>query len=120
MNRMRHQYLLIIVLSVAISASTAQPTMLAAAPALPAQTPSAPSLVAAPNPFFNESTLPFQAPPFDKIKDSDYQPALEEGMNRQLVEVEAIANNNEPPTFANTIEALERSGALLTRASKVF
>ena len=120
MNRMRHQYLLIIVLSVAISASTAQPTMLAAAPALPAQTPSAPSLVAAPNPFFNESTLPFQAPPFDKIKDSDYQPALAEGMNRQLVEVEAIANNNEPPTFVNTIEAMERSGALLTRASKVF
>src|SRR5205807_9705731 len=72
------------------------------------------------NPFFTESALPFHAPPFDKIKDSDYQPAIEEGMKDQLAEVDRIANNTAPPTFANTLEAMERSGALLTRVSKVF
>jgi peptidyl-dipeptidase Dcp len=72
------------------------------------------------NPFFTESTLPFHAPPFDKIKDSDYTPAIEEGMKGQLSEIEAIANNPQPPTFANTLEAMERSGQLLTRVTKVF
>jgi peptidyl-dipeptidase Dcp len=72
------------------------------------------------NPFFAESSLPFHAPPFDKIKDADYTPALEEGMKSQLAEMEAIANNPAPPTFANTLEAMERSGELLTRVSKVF
>ena len=55
------------------------------------------------NPFFEKSTLPFQAPPFDKIKDSDFQPAIEEGMKRELAEIQAIANNPDAPTFANTI-----------------
>src|SRR3977135_443907 len=72
------------------------------------------------NPFFEESPLPFHAPPFDRIKDSDYAPAIEAGMKGQLVEVEAIADNPQPPTFANTLEAMERSGALLTRVTKVF
>jgi peptidyl-dipeptidase Dcp len=72
------------------------------------------------NPFFTASPLPFQAPPFDRIKDSDYQPALEEGMRRQLAEIQRIADDPEPPTFANTIEAMERSGELLTRVSKVY
>src|SRR5258708_27270324 len=72
------------------------------------------------NPLFAASPLLYQAPPFDIIKDTDYQPAIEEGMKRQLVEIEAIANNPAPPTFANTIEAMERSGALLTRAGKIF
>src|SRR2546421_7242479 len=120
MNRMTYRYLFSIALSAVIGAATAQPTMLAAAPALAAQTTNAPSPATGPNPFFSESTLPFQAPPFDKIKDSDYQPAIEEGMRRQLAEVEAIANSAEPPTFANTVEAMERSGALLTRVSHVF
>ncbi|HJW95446.1 MAG TPA: M3 family metallopeptidase [Thermoanaerobaculia bacterium] len=72
------------------------------------------------NPFFTASTLPFQAPPFDKIKDSDYKPALEEGMRQNLAEINKIANNPKPPTFENTIDAMERGGALLTRAAKVF
>jgi peptidyl-dipeptidase Dcp len=72
------------------------------------------------NPFFSESTLPYHAPPFDKIKDSDYAPAIEEGMKTQLTEIEAIANSTEAPTLANTFEAMERSGALLTRVTKVF
>jgi len=72
------------------------------------------------NPFFTASTLPYQAPPFDKIKDSDYQPAIEEGMKQQLQEVEQIANNPEPPTFENTYVALEKTGVLLHRVMAVF
>lgn len=72
------------------------------------------------NPFFSVSTLPYQAPPFDRIRDADYQPALEEGMRRERAEIDAIANQAAPPTFANTILAMERSGALLTRVSMAF
>ena len=72
------------------------------------------------NPFAQPSPLPFEAPQFDKIKDSDYQPAMEEGMRRQLAEVDLIANNSDAPTFANTIEALERTGELLRRVQPVF
>ncbi len=72
------------------------------------------------NPFYAPSTLPFQAPPFDKIKDSDYQPAIDAGMAEQIKEVEAIANNPAPPTFENTMVALERSGQLLNRVYQVF
>ncbi len=73
-----------------------------------------------PNPFFEPSALPYQAPPFDLIKDTDYQPAIEEGMKRELAEYEAIANDPAAPTFANTIEAMERSGQLLRRVQRVF
>src|SRR5579859_991395 len=72
------------------------------------------------NPFFAKSTLPFQAPPFNKIKNGDYKPAIEAGMKKQIAEVKAIADQKGAPTFANTIVALEKSGALLTRVSKVF
>jgi peptidyl-dipeptidase Dcp len=72
------------------------------------------------NPFFAASSLPYQAPPFDKIKDSDFQPAIEEGMKRELAEMNAIADSEAPPTFANTIEAMERTGDLLRRVQRVF
>ncbi len=72
------------------------------------------------NPFASASPLLDQAPPFDRIHDADYQPAVEEGMRRQLAEVEGIASDTAAPSFENTIVALERSGALLTRAFKVF
>jgi peptidyl-dipeptidase Dcp len=72
------------------------------------------------NPFAARSTLPFEAPPFDKIHDGDYAPAIEEGMRRQLAEIAAIADDPAPPTFENTIVPMERSGELLTRASRVF
>jgi peptidyl-dipeptidase Dcp len=72
------------------------------------------------NPFYAKSTLPFGAPPFDKIKDSDYQPAIDAGMAAQINEVEAIANDNATPTFENTIVSLERTGQLLTRVMTVF
>jgi peptidyl-dipeptidase Dcp len=72
------------------------------------------------NPFYAPSTLPFQAPPFDKIKDEDYQPAMEAGMAQQREEVRAIADNPASPTFENTFEALEKSGQLYTRVGLVF
>ena len=72
------------------------------------------------NPFMAPSRLPFGAPPFDKIQDADYKPALEAGMKEQMAEIGAIANNPAPPTFDNTLVALEKSGQLLTRVSIVF
>jgi peptidyl-dipeptidase Dcp len=72
------------------------------------------------NPFYAPSTLPFQAPPFDKIKDGDYQPAIDAGMAQELTEIEAIANNPAPPTFENTIVAMEKTGRLLQRAMAAF
>ena len=72
------------------------------------------------NPFFVESSLPYHAPRFDLIKNEDYQVALEEGMKQQLVEIDAIAKQTTPPTFENTIVAMEKAGALLTRVSKTF
>ena len=72
------------------------------------------------NPFYAPSTQPFHAPPFDKIKDGDYQPAIEAGMAQQLAEIERIANESARPTFANTFVAMEKSGRLLNRALAAF
>ena len=72
------------------------------------------------NPFFTESTLPFNYPPFDQIDDAHYRPAFERGMAEQLTEVDAIANASEPPTLENTLVALERSGRVLDRVERVF
>ncbi len=72
------------------------------------------------NPFYAESTLPFHAPPFDRIHDADYQPAIEAGMAAQRREMAAIANDPAKPTFDNTFVAMERSGALLRRVMQVF
>ncbi len=79
-----------------------------------------PARFAEDNPFAKASPLFDQAPPFDRIKDGDFQPALEEGMRRQLAEIEAIAKDTAAPTLENTIVAMEKSGALLRRVSKVF
>lgn len=72
------------------------------------------------SPFYQPSTLPFHAPPFDKIKDEDYQPAIEAGMAQEIVEIQAIADNSAPPTFENTLVAMEKTGQLLKRASAAF
>ncbi len=72
------------------------------------------------NPFYATSTLPFHAPPFDKIKDADYQPAIEAGMAQELAEVRTIAENPAAPTFENTIAAMEKSGQLVWRVMAVF
>ena len=72
------------------------------------------------NPLLQPSTLPFQAPAFDKLSNAHFLPAMEEGIKQQLAEVAAIADNPAAPTFANTIEAMERTGQLLERATNVF
>jgi peptidyl-dipeptidase Dcp len=81
---------------------------------------SAPAPFGPANPFYAPSALPFQAPPFDKIKDGDYQPAIVAGMLQQRAEIEAITANPSKPTFDNTLLPLERSGQLLERASEAF
>ena len=83
--------------------------------AVPAGTPFGPN-----NPFYAASPLPLHAPPFDKIKDSDYQPAIEAGMAQQREEVHAIAESPDPPTFENTLVALEKTGQLFNRVNLVF
>ena len=72
------------------------------------------------NPFANPSSLPYQAPPFDKIEDAHYLPAIEAGMAEQRAEIEAIANNPAPPSFENTLIAMEKSGRLLSRVMAAF
>lgn len=81
---------------------------------------SVPVLAASGDIFAAPSPLPFHAPDFGKINDRDFEPAIEEGMKRQRAEVTAIAANSAPPSFDNTIAALERSGQMLTRVSDVF
>jgi peptidyl-dipeptidase Dcp len=72
------------------------------------------------NPFARPSELPFELPPFDRVREEHYRPAFEAGMAQQRAEVEAVASDGAEPTFANTVEALERSGRLLARAGSVF
>lgn len=72
------------------------------------------------NPFFSEFDTPFGTPPFQAIIEEHYKPALMEGMKKQKEEIQAIIDNPEPPSFQNTIEALERSGTLLIRTRNVF
>ncbi|HWY25123.1 MAG TPA: M3 family metallopeptidase [Nevskia sp.] len=86
------------------------------APAPAAQPAAAPAA----SPFAQDSTLPYELPPFDKIKESDYAPAFAQGMAEQRKEVDAIAHNAEAPSFDNTIVALERSGRMLTRVQQTF
>jgi peptidyl-dipeptidase Dcp len=108
--------------SLRASGAASEPAAAGVAASAPQAAPAAGTAAPVPpsNPFLSPSPLPFQAPPFDRIKDSDFQPAIEEGMRRQIAEVEVIAGRADPPTFANTIEAMERSGDLLTRVTKVF
>ena len=110
-------------LVLAASLSLALTQMAHAAPAAAtdaaAAAPAAAASLAA-NPFFKASTLPFNYPAFDKIKDADFTPAFVEGMRIQLKEIAAIANNPKAPTFDNTIVAMEKSGQMLTRVSTTF
>ncbi|PYJ29571.1 MAG: dipeptidyl carboxypeptidase II, partial [Verrucomicrobia bacterium] len=72
------------------------------------------------NPLAIESALAYHYPPFDKIKDEHFVPAIEAGMREQLTEIDPIANSSDKPTFDNTIVALERTGRLLDRAQRIF
>ncbi|MFT8521935.1 M3 family metallopeptidase [Gluconobacter oxydans] len=93
---------------------------LAAVLAVSAFSLSAEAHAASTNPFFSASTLPYQAPRFDQITDSDYAPAFERGMVEHLREIKAIANNRAAPTFDNTIAAMERAGQTLNRVQMTF
>lgn len=72
------------------------------------------------NPFFSEFNTPFNVPAFDKIDTSHYVPAFVKGIADQQAEIDAIVNNNDAPTFDNTIYALDKSGVLLRTVSRVF
>jgi peptidyl-dipeptidase Dcp len=72
------------------------------------------------NPFAKPSSLPYQAPRFDLIRDRDYQPGFDAGMKQHIAEIEAIAANTAAPTFDNTIAAMERSGRMLERVANTF
>ncbi|MDW7680375.1 MAG: peptidase M3, partial [bacterium] len=72
------------------------------------------------NPFFEEWKTPFSTPPYERIQLKHYMPAFEKGMEQQQKEIEVIVDNADAPTFENTIEAMEKSGELLTKVSNVF
>jgi peptidyl-dipeptidase Dcp len=72
------------------------------------------------NPLFEEWATPFGLPPFDRIRPEHFPPALDRGMDEETAEIAAISGSPEPPSFANTIEALERGGRLLNTISDLF
>ena len=72
------------------------------------------------NPFFSEYNTPFNVPPFGKIMVRHYMPAFEKGMADARKEIDKLVKNREEPGYENTIEALDRSGELLTRVTSVF
>ncbi|MBQ6436842.1 MAG: M3 family metallopeptidase [Bacteroidales bacterium] len=72
------------------------------------------------NPFFTEWNTPYGIPPFEQIQDADYVPAINAGIEQQLAEIDAIVASTEEPTFDNVIAALDRSGALLDKVSRVL
>lgn len=78
------------------------------------------SATLASNPFMKKSSLQYQAPEFDKIKDEHFRPAFEYGLQQQLFELSKITGNKAAPTFENTLLALENSGEVLKRAQSVF
>ncbi|MGQ9673888.1 MAG: hypothetical protein ACUVV5_12310, partial [Candidatus Aminicenantales bacterium] len=71
------------------------------------------------NPFFKPYPTPFNVPPFDLIKNEHFLPAIEEGIKREEAEIEAIVNNPDPPTFENTIAALDHAGIFLDEVTSV-
>ncbi|MBY6107254.1 M3 family metallopeptidase [Ferrimonas balearica] len=107
-----------VVLALAACSDTTPTAQTAAAPAAEA----APQVAQLPdsNPLKNASTLQYQAPDFSRITDEHFKPAFEVGMAQHMAEIDAIANNPEAPTFENTLVAMEKSGALLSRAASVF
>ena len=117
---MNHKAITALAISLALAACGSSE---APAPTATADSPAATTATADPmanNPFANPSDLYLQAPAFDKIKDEHFAPAFDAGMKTQLSEMDQIASNPEAANFENTIAAMERSGRLLDRVSKVF
>jgi peptidyl-dipeptidase Dcp len=104
----KHITLLAMLLIVVLAPVAAQP------PAKPAAAP------LADNPLLKDWTTPFGVPPFAEIKTEHFVPAIKEAIAQQRKDIDAIANNTQPPTFANTIEALENAGELLGKVNPVF
>ena len=107
------------VVALAGCSPSSQPSGSQASSSAPAAAASAPAMKRE-NPLLAKSDLPFQAPPFDKIRDSDYAPAFAKGMSEQLAEIDTIADNPAKPTFDNTLVALEKTGQTLHRVEMVF
>ena len=72
------------------------------------------------NPLLQPWTGPFEAPPFERVEPRHFRPAFDATLKEHRAEIDAVAANPDPPTFANTIEALERSGRRLDRVASVF
>ncbi|RUO35754.1 M3 family metallopeptidase [Aliidiomarina sanyensis] len=105
-------------MALAVSACSEQPNTYAESESV--NTSAASADVTASNPFFAPSSLQYGAPDFRVIDDAHFMPAFTAGFAEHTQEIEAIINNPEAPTFENTIVAMERSGQLLTRVSRVF
>jgi peptidyl-dipeptidase Dcp len=125
---MPQRYHLVLAAVVALAGCMQQPAGPAPAP-VPAQatavtsesTPtSTPRSTPRENPFVTASTLPFGAPPVDRVQEGDYQPAIDSGIEQHQAEIRKIADNPAAPTFENTLVALERSGELLNRVLQAF
>ena len=114
---LRSRLLLITVGFAAVACARSSQTAL---PTLPAGGGTVAGSIGVENPLFRRSPLQYEAPPFDRIHVADFQPALEEGMKQNLTEITQVAEQSAPPTFENTIVAMERSGPLLTRSASVF
>ncbi len=110
---------LTLALAISLAGAGMSPALAQSADAAPARLAASAEALQG-NPFAVESTLPLQYPHFDRIEDEHFAPAFDAGMAEQLAEVRAIADNPEPPTFDNTIVPLEKSGAVLGRAMRVF
>ncbi|KQQ88567.1 M3 family metallopeptidase [Massilia sp. Leaf139] len=114
---MNRSHILLAAVSLAVaSMAHAQTTT----PAPAAQTSAAAAPFDVSNPFAQPSTLAFNYPAWDKIRNEHFAPAFKEGMRQEAAEMEAIANNKAAPTFENTIVAMERSGRLLDRVQAAF
>ena len=112
-TKLSHLTILFLTVALAVPVSAQQPTSGPNVSPIATGTPLE-------NPLLTESTLPYHLPPFDHIKDADFEPAYTQGMAEHLKEVEAIAGNPQPATFENTVVALERSGRLLERVERTF
>ncbi|HEX7486089.1 MAG TPA: M3 family metallopeptidase [Vicinamibacterales bacterium] len=128
---LRRTALLLIVMLALVSPSWAQTAAVPAKPAAPAKTApparaavpvkaQAPVAPATDNPLLREWTTPFKVPPYQEIKPEHFLPAIKAGIAQNRKDIDAILNNPRPPTFANTIEALENAGELLSKVQGAF
>jgi len=113
---MNKSMLMLLCSALAIQSSVAADTSVTSAPT---SKPLMNNALAA-NPLLAASTLAYEYPAFDQIRNEHYAPAFAEGMRLHLAEINAIANNTAKPTFDNTVVALERAGQALNRVSTIF